>query len=248
MKRKRNRKPATGYDGDVRLRRVLDLYQKHRFQSEIPADLYSEGRSCGTCTACCVIPGIRPVDLDEEEAKLVPPKRPDTPCIHCTGTGCAIYDKRPSLCREFECAYIAGVTRERPDEMDVPVTWTLRDTADTAHIEGMWLQFVGQCADVDKALASPQVREQIKQLASASRLGIVRKVILCSNDDQVGIDLTGHMSDMRVKNLAPDDTYQATPDMTTNRSISLPWVPSSLRRCPVTHPDHSPTLRTSRRL
>ena len=54
-----------------------------------------EGRSCGTCMVCCVIPGIDQKDVQ---------KRFNTPCTHA-GVGCRMYDQRPGVCRKFYCAW-----------------------------------------------------------------------------------------------------------------------------------------------
>lgn len=53
-----------------------------------------EGRGCGDCVACCVTPAI-----DTPELK----KPPNTPCPHCTGSGCAIYEARPPVCSGYYC-------------------------------------------------------------------------------------------------------------------------------------------------
>lgn len=55
------------------------------------------GRVCGTCTLCCELP-----EIDEFS------KPANVACQHCqAGTGCAIYDRRPSLCRDFLCLWMA---------------------------------------------------------------------------------------------------------------------------------------------
>ena len=54
------------------------------------------GRDCGDCTVCCVLPNI-----DTPEIQKVSGAR----CKHCTGTGCAIYDTRPPVCRAWYCAW-----------------------------------------------------------------------------------------------------------------------------------------------
>ncbi len=65
-------------------------------------------RSCGSCTACCkthVVPSI------EKEAYVW--------CKHCKiGTGCAIYDSRPSECVDFTCMWLIGkgTDEDRPDK------------------------------------------------------------------------------------------------------------------------------------
>jgi hypothetical protein len=56
-----------------------------------------EGRECGTCTACCTA-----LTIDEPELQ----KLPGYTCLNCRlGAGCAIYETRPNLCREWYCAW-----------------------------------------------------------------------------------------------------------------------------------------------
>jgi hypothetical protein len=53
-------------------------------------------RSCGTCTLCCRLP-----EIDELS------KPANAWCLNCTaGQGCAIYDDRPQLCRDFLCSWM----------------------------------------------------------------------------------------------------------------------------------------------
>ncbi|HEY1707749.1 MAG TPA: hypothetical protein VGG10_05755 [Rhizomicrobium sp.] len=53
------------------------------------------GRTCGTCTVCCVIPAIDTPELQ---------KTTSVACVHCKeGSGCRIYDTRPPGCREYYC-------------------------------------------------------------------------------------------------------------------------------------------------
>lgn len=54
-----------------------------------------EGRDCGGCVVCCVVPTI-----DDPEIQ----KASNTPCRH-SGDGCAIYARRPRPCRVFHCAW-----------------------------------------------------------------------------------------------------------------------------------------------
>ncbi len=73
-------------------------------------------RSCGDCTACCVFTRIDTPELT---------KPAGIACAHCTGSGCAIYDSRPPVCRTFECGYkrIPGMPVEaRPDKSGVLLT------------------------------------------------------------------------------------------------------------------------------
>ena len=54
------------------------------------------GRECGDCALCCTLPNI-----DKPEIQKLSGAR----CIHCTGTGCAIYETRPPVCRAWYCAW-----------------------------------------------------------------------------------------------------------------------------------------------
>ena len=56
------------------------------------------GRSCGDCTVCCTWPTI-----DKPEIQ----KPSGTTCKHCTGQGCAVYETRYPICRDYYCAWRA---------------------------------------------------------------------------------------------------------------------------------------------
>ena len=53
------------------------------------------GRECGDCTVCCTVMAIDKPDIQKEAGVT---------CRHCVG-GCAIYETRPSLCREYHCGW-----------------------------------------------------------------------------------------------------------------------------------------------
>jgi hypothetical protein len=54
-----------------------------------------EGRTCGTCSLCCILPDIDELDKPANE-----------PCRHCrAGGGCVAYDARPATCRDFYCLW-----------------------------------------------------------------------------------------------------------------------------------------------
>jgi hypothetical protein len=54
------------------------------------------GRECGDCTVCCLVPAIDKPEIQKASGTL---------CNHCTGSGCAIYETRPPICRRFHCAW-----------------------------------------------------------------------------------------------------------------------------------------------
>lgn len=76
------------------------------------ADLEAQ-RSCGECTACCVLPRI-PIGEDPEFPEG---KRGYTPCEHLGSLsgGCGIYDRRPQLCRDYRCLWRAGIIQAGED-------------------------------------------------------------------------------------------------------------------------------------
>ena len=60
------------------------------------------GRTCGACTACCVVPAIDDPTIQKPAAIR---------CCHSVpaqgggASSCAIYDTRPDVCRRFHCAW-----------------------------------------------------------------------------------------------------------------------------------------------
>jgi hypothetical protein len=75
-----------------------------------------EGRSCGDCIACCVVPKIDTPELTKPEGVV---------CPNCTGGGCAIYDARPDVCRVFNCGWkrIGSMPLDtRPDHSGIMIT------------------------------------------------------------------------------------------------------------------------------
>lgn len=75
-------------------------------------------RKCGSCHVCCVIPHQPEID-----------KKAGVRCPNLDTCGkCEIYDERPKLCRQYQCAWLegAGKKADRPDKSGVLVE--IRDT------------------------------------------------------------------------------------------------------------------------
>lgn len=69
------------------------------------------GRECGECVACCDILYV---------PELMKPAHQR--CDNCTGTGCAIWQTRPSVCRNWHCVWrmLGAMPMEtRPDKLGV---------------------------------------------------------------------------------------------------------------------------------
>lgn len=59
-------------------------------------------RSCGDCTLCCKLLGVRALN-----------KQPFEYCSHCNiGSGCKVYQCRPDECKDFNCLWLQGKVDE----------------------------------------------------------------------------------------------------------------------------------------
>lgn len=82
---------------------------------------------CKTCTACCrgdilVLPGDSHRDYETVEFNhpfMGPSVRlaqnPDGTCIYLKD-GCLIYDKRPTVCKAFDCRKFYGLFMDAPED------------------------------------------------------------------------------------------------------------------------------------
>src|SRR5262249_6364064 len=66
-------------------------------QEWIEAHKRITGRECGECSACCKVLDV--LELDKPAHQW---------CKHCRPGrgGCLIYDRRPTICRVFACAWL----------------------------------------------------------------------------------------------------------------------------------------------
>lgn len=69
---------------------------------------------CGECTACCLMFPIPPIE-----------KPSNTRCQYCTGSGCSIWDTKPQMCTDYQCAYYQAKIAPlelRPDKCGIIFT------------------------------------------------------------------------------------------------------------------------------
>jgi len=114
-----------------------------------PARARAQARECGPCRLCCRLPDI------PELAKPI-----NTWCVHIDlspgAAPCTIYDRRPDVCRGFDCAWKQGLGDEddRPDILGVMwQTVTLPDGRPG----------LGVVEARPGALESPRVRRQLER-------------------------------------------------------------------------------------
>ena len=78
-------------------------------------DKPAPGRSCGSCTMCCKVLGIK--ELAKPVGKW---------CSHCDiGKGCKIYDTRPQECQTFHCLWLVDnrlADHWKPDRSKIVIT------------------------------------------------------------------------------------------------------------------------------
>ena len=55
-----------------------------------------QGRDCGSCTLCCTVLAIDTPEI-QKPSRLT--------CRHCMGSGCAIYETRFPICRDYHCGW-----------------------------------------------------------------------------------------------------------------------------------------------
>ena len=90
------------------------------------------GRECGDCTVCCQVLNIDKPQVQKASGVL---------CQHCQGGGCAIYETRFDVCRNFHCAWRQLPNMDegwRPDRSGVFAEFQLLDG-----VTGISLMLVG---------------------------------------------------------------------------------------------------------
>lgn len=61
--------------------------------------------SCGECTLCCKLYAIPAINKPEHKW-----------CKDCTpGKGCNIYETRPEVCKEYQCLWLAFMSKDNPE-------------------------------------------------------------------------------------------------------------------------------------
>lgn len=68
-------------------------------------------RTCGQCTACCTVLGIR---------ELEKPAFQCCPNLAGAGKGCGIYGGRPTSCRVYRCEWLDGARARAPGQRKSP--------------------------------------------------------------------------------------------------------------------------------
>lgn len=89
-------------------------------------------RPCGNCNACCTgkLKGVAYGNLFD----------PNRKCVFLVEEKCSIYKTRPSLCREYQCAWSENLLYEemRPDLCGVIVTHKKFENKEFLEVVELW--------------------------------------------------------------------------------------------------------------
>jgi len=95
-----------------------------------------QGRDCGACEVCCIVPSINVAEMQKASSAR---------CQHCT-QGCAIYETRPQVCRDYFCGWrrSAMVPDDwRPDKSGVLTELVMVDITPSRQTTGVILTLIG---------------------------------------------------------------------------------------------------------
>lgn len=106
--------------------------QTQQDASTVPA------RSCGSCTMCCKVYDVPPIDN----------KPRGIWCKHCKpGRGCGIWESRPQFCRDFHCHWILDSSfgeEWKPEKSKLVMNYRPNDNAFVVMVDpgspGAWLR------------------------------------------------------------------------------------------------------------
>jgi hypothetical protein len=144
----------------------------------------STGRSCGTCSLCCKVFDIPPVD-DKPAGKWCPNCKP--------GRGCAIWSARPQMCQDYFCHWHA--------DMSLGMEWR-PDTAKfilSREPGGVWLSIVADMAQPNAWRREPyhgKLRLLAQRLIESGGNGLMliegdrKSVVLPDREVQIGTRTT----------------------------------------------------------
>ena len=119
------------------------------------------GRDCNECAVCCTT-----LLIDTPQFQ----KTPGSPCKHlCAGGGCSIYAERPSVCRNFHCAWryfdILG-DDWRPDRSGVLLMFVREHQLPPGYEKGLFVYVSAQSADK----LNPSIYDFVARLIAAGVL------------------------------------------------------------------------------
>jgi len=116
-------------------------------------------RVCGECRACCTTCAVNELN-----------KPLNTPCKHLCERGCAIYESRPSSCREYDCAWLQGYLAEklRPDRCGI--VWTFERI-------GGFNGLLAHAMVLDERVPLERVEYQYNMLRQAHREALMLQII-----------------------------------------------------------------------
>jgi len=187
----------------------------------------SRSRSCDGYQGCCVLPQIEAKAEAEGarvyaslglEFKPYPKDKPfNVECEHCTGSGCAIYEDRPSLCQDWQCLYLRGLTPPDAHPKETGMVWAFEAERDPrVQAKGMQVMVAGYCADAEKQLSNPKVHAQILAFMETGMAVVVRG----PKNVRRYCNFTGY----KMVDVDPNCPNNSTPLIQTERVCDIPLL------------------------
>jgi hypothetical protein len=169
-------------------------------------------RTCGDCHACCVSPSI------EELGKPL-----GVVCQYIQNHQCSIYARRPTVCREFECAwkFLEFFSEdERPDKIGIYVSFDnyLCLTIFEAHPNA-----------IDAPIAQ-RLMDKLKKHGSKDPLCKGIRVIRFGEKLIEWVPIPGKLPYSEVKKLLEADGFASQPYRRRKAKHRLPLLDSKVRR------------------
>jgi hypothetical protein len=151
--------------------------------SEADADS-PKGRSCGTCSLCCKVFDVPPVN-NKPAGKW---------CDHCKpGRGCAIWTDRPAMCRDYHCHWHYDLSLGAEWRPDVAKFILSREPG------GIWLSIVADMAQPNAWRREPyhaKLRKLAERLIESGANGLMliegdrKSVVLPDREVHIGTRTT----------------------------------------------------------
>jgi len=126
---------------------TASLLDHRMVNSIVPA----QSRPCGDCNMCCTAPAIEETTLSSDTQRGDFPAKPACQaCEHSGAGGCGIYEKRPSVCKNYICLWAMGLIPAKHYPMKRGVAWTYQPDQ-----QGGGIILMGHCLDVESVMRDP---------------------------------------------------------------------------------------------
>lgn len=154
-----------------RKKAILDVLRGNALSSKSTVD-------CGSCRACCSFQKNEPKSGDDlsvfvesridEEIRMVLPQKENMECLYLSvDNGCDVYEKRPTMCRIFDCRDYAATGLTELLQQDGPLYLAVRqwDLASALTKKEDWYVLIALCRVAKSFIDNRRASGEIAGLA-----------------------------------------------------------------------------------